>query len=369
MSQNNSTAETLLAKAQTLAMNTLDARQSLSERSQYARLSPSVLMDRGVSSMDRTVQSNILQSALDIYIGHYLLSVMAVTKIGNVSVERILDPFATRRMTQYGVESFTYIDKVTQGHLDFFLPYHQLQDPQKGLVMFDRPVYTVEASPTPSDFGKQASVAVGKIVNVPLYAPDGKLAIEVPVVATLSPRAMPTEFITELFSAFIGKDRSVLGRWHQFWAGDIDAADYFLSLDISRDERRFALKDQDGIYKGMKEAAARNFAAEAVTGDKSANTASAILVVTEATAQRFEAAMRGNLSNTKVRSQMFAALNSTMLIVVNPESELIRLYQRGIPTYGIHSFEDLSKSGSAGSGSNNINDIIKAVKASESFKF
>lgn len=362
--------DTLLKKVEAFAINSSDTRRSLSERSQFARMCPSLLYDRDIGRMDRDVYQNILHTTLDLYIGQYMMVVLSMVKVGNVTVEAILDPMATnRRVIPDFVTESSFKDVVT-GAMVSPSAYHFDQSPTKRLVMYNEPVYTQEAAKDMiGDFGKPTSIAVGKVIHVPIYDNEGKLALTVPVVATLAPRLMDREHISKVFEMFIGNDNTALGRFARFWAGDLDAKDFFLSTDLIRAERKLMLDDTEGFYREAKSGQSRGLLSQFISGKRSLATASAILVVSKATAEMFEAAMKGSLNSPSVRQKMFETLNSAMLIVVNPQTELVKIYQRGVDNYGTHTFGDIAKSGNAGAAGNNINDIIKAVKMSESFNF
>lgn len=349
--------KTLIEVASDFAVNSLDSRESLSEFNKGTQLVPSVLFDRAIMRFDPTFVTGLSQTLLDRYIGHYLMAVSALTKVGDVTVEQLLEPLSTSRSTT--------INDVS-GYRTNLAAAYEWEKPTGKLIDYSAPELTFEASSIDSDLSKPASMAVGKLLAIPLS--NGKNKVTATVMARLNPIVLESDGLVKLLEAFIGNDQSVIGRWHKLWANEISLADYITSKDIIQEERKLELEDKTGMYKNIKDNSRRNFLSTLLSGKKGRNVASSMIILTDDVAERLEMSMRGKFKDMRTREQFFKLTQAFILCVINPGAERIKMYERGDDRSGIFTFDDV-KPAAASASSSSINDIMKAYRAQENMNY
>lgn len=340
------------------AANTLDDRESLTEFSAGSRISPPVLMEKAVSRLDPQVTHSINHVLMAIYIGHYLSVVNRMSKVGNVTAESMLSPlggdskFTERDMLrgELGVESNIDIHALwNENKLDMLAPFEN-----------------VEASMESNfDFSKPASLVAGRTFEVPLI--NGEKTIKIPVTITISPRITEKSGVIDVVAAFLSKDNSYIGRYHRYMAGEFSSfAEYALGLDLVEEDFKLLINDKEGLYEFAKIKSKRGLLSSFLTGKKQMNVASAMMVVMKETASEIETAMRGKLTRERDRQKFFKLTGSMILCVVDPNRELVRIYQRGIDQYGDYTYDDL-KPAATNTNAFDINAVMRAMQAGDPF--
>lgn len=332
-----------------LALEMHDNPESLSEFTQTANVRPMALIEEDLLRMDDDVRNDILQAHLNMYSGWYLMASIHQIKVDGVRVRELLNPLSTnpsiRNSIRISTESRT--DKnvgagLTMDNLGF--------EETKG-----------------SDFNKYNALAVGKTLDVPLTlggGPNekGKSDVTVPVNVTLMPRTADIDFMVELFK-HINKDQGWVERYHQYQAGEIKSlTDYIFALDIIREERKLALKDKDGIYAAGKARRAKGIFTSLLSGKRSINVASNIIIMTKRSSSRLEAVLDGGkLSSYKTRQRFFEETMSTILTVVNPERKVLTVYTRGMENEARWSFSDIKNMGSSPNAGFDMAQVMSSI--------
>lgn len=346
-------AKHLLSLAASFAVNAADDRESLSEFSAGSRLSPPVMIESEIARMDPQTTHSINQVLLSIYCGHYLNAVTRLTKIGNVTVTSLLDPVS-------GGGNVNSADLVRD--------YYGMEtiEPPAAPWESDNMDLTVDYSMEAiQDISKPSSLAVGKQLEVPLVA-EG-VEVKVPVTVTLVPKVLDDDFMVKVLEAFVGRDNSYIGRWHRWRAGEIKSfADYAFGLDLVEEDKKFRLDDKDGIYDLAKSRQEKGLLSSFISGKKQMNIASTMIVMTNRTAERMEAAMRGSFRSPRTRQEFFKHTGSMLLCVVDMNKERVRIYQRGIKDHGIYTYDDLAPA-ATNPGATDINAIVRAYKLGDAF--
>lgn len=346
--------KTLTQLAVDIAQNSMDSRESLSEFNQSIAMDASILFDAAVTRLDPEFQTNLAMTLQDRYICNYLMAVTRLTKIGDMTVEQILEPLSTRRG-----DKFTVSDSATSIRLS---AYGEWNNPTGALLDYSAPEVTHEAGRfIESEMQKPANLAVGKMLIVPLFNDKG-IQFPVPVACRLNPTALKTDYLVDLLQAFVGNDQSVIGRWHKYWANQISLWDYLTNVDITREERRLELQDEDGWYRNMKNNFRNNWISTLLSGNKGQNIASSMVVLTDDSAQRMEKAMRGEFRNMRTREKFFKATGSFMLAIIQPTLERVRIYERGIGDTGIYTFDQVKPASSGNGATADINAMMKAYR-------
>ncbi|QAX96014.1 hypothetical protein [Vibrio phage vB_VmeM-Yong XC32] len=376
----NTPEQTLLNVATTIAgagakaaLNASDSRRSLSEFSQYARMSPPALFEQDISRMDPQVSQSISQLLLALYIGHYLAVVQRVTKIGNVEVMSILDQTSNNRynvhdtidtaVAMLGSDDFC-IDGILGGSVAASKSWDE--DNLDIMADFQEPTRKelIEVSMESIDLSKPANLAVGKVIEVPLDAED---KVKVQVTCTLNPRTLNTRTMLKTLEAFLSRDNSYKGRWHRYMAGEFKSfADYALGVDMIENDLDLLINDKDGQYEMAKIRQKRGLLSSFLSGKKQMNIASSMIVITKRTARQIEGIMNGSLTKERHRHKYFELTGSMLLCVVDQEMELVRIYQRGVEEYGDYSYDQIAPA-ATNPGAMDINAIMRAYKAGEQY--
>lgn len=335
--------------------DTLDQRESLSEFTQAARLSPAVLVDAPFTQLSDDNQNAIMQTILTIVSTHYLQAVALLappdSKLERLTIEQILEPFSqkggnilSKFKDTYGVEGLTFENDGL---------------PSVGLEASDS---------TRGDFDDKATrptnLAAGKVIN--MHLKRGTHDVTVPITVTVSPTVMDTDAIVDI-AAHFGKDNSVMGRYHRYRAGQIKSLlDYAFALDLIEADRKLLLNDKDGFYKDLRSRQNGTTLTSLITGRKPLNVASNVFVISKATSQRLEAALRGNFKRPRTVKKFFETTGSSILVIVDMQRETVKIHQRGIEEAGLYTFKDIQVQGNNTSNVD-INAAFKAMQLADRY--
>jgi hypothetical protein len=334
-----------------------DKRQSLAEFAAVARLTPVVLMEEAIARLEPEVVHSINQVHLSIYSALYLsvLNLQKTNKKG-ITAESIIEPLSDRRSVRSA--SFDVISSLAGpvATESFQSPF--LRD--TGSFMED---FVLESKDAGGAIDKPSSLAIGKVLNVPL----GEGLPDMTVTVMLNPRVIDTAFLVRVLEAYVGKDRSVIGRWHQWRAGEISSfLDYALALDLIEEDRKLRADDKDGFYLAAKNSRLTGMLSQLLTGKKSLNVASNFVLFTKTGMENMERAMRGKFTSANVRQKFFETTGTMIASVVDPIRETVTIYTRGAMEYGIYGFDEL-KPAATNPSHPDINSIMKAYKEGAAF--
>ncbi|AXH70842.1 capsid protein [Vibrio phage BONAISHI] len=356
MSKNVQSPTPLQAYARILKTAT-DSRESLSEFAAQARLTPVAMIDDAVARLDREFVHSINQMHLSMYSALYLsvLGLQNQNKFG-ITATDILDPVSDRRK----VDSWDVIDRLagvaTESADRPFLR-------TTGSFMADVAASRVALEAKGNDVDKPSSLAVGKVLNVPL----GQGLPDMSVTVMLNPRVLDSAFMGKVLDAYVGKPTDLISRWTQWRTGEISSfLDYALCLDMIRQDKQLRLEDKDGFYTAARNSRSSGLLSTLWSGKKSMNIASNFVLLHENTARNLEGNMRGKFSNFKKREDFFKSTGSMICTVVNPTHERITVYTRGIREFGIYDFDEI-KAAATNPGHADVNAIMKAYKEGAAF--
>lgn len=333
-------------------MRAADSRQSLSEFAAVARLTPVVLIEEAAARLEPEVIHSINQVHLSIYSALYMtvLGLQATGKNG-ITAESILEPLSDRRSAAANATALLK-DVAFESTPSSWLR-------ESGSFMQDIAL----ESKGDNQIDKPSNLAVGKVLNVPL----GQGLPDMTVTVMLNPRVMDSAFLIRILEAYVGKDRSVIGRWHAWRAGEIKSfLDYALALDLIEEDRKLRADDKDGFYISAKNARMSGMLSDLLTGKKSVNVASNFVLLTKQGMAEMERAMRGKFSNPRIRQKFFETTGTMIVTVVDPLRETATIYTRGMNEYGIYGFDEL-KPAATNPNHADINAIMKAYKEGAAF--
>lgn len=349
---------TLLDVVQTVRAAS-DSRRSLAENARTARMRPVCLMSNSLARIDTNVVHSINQVHLSMYCAMWL-SVLGIQRAG---AEEILDPLSDRR----GFDSF--VDAAIDEGIRAAMESATSEEPApfevseflKTTGSFGEQI-SMEAR-IDTDIEKPSSLAVGKVIRANL----GKDLEDIMINVVLNPRTIDPQNLARVVEAFIGKDQSIIGRWHRWRAGEIKGFwEYALALDMIEEDRQLRLDDPDGFYNAARNARGRGTLTSLLSGKRSLNVMSNFLMMTKADAAALQGPMRGDVSNFRKREEMFNLTGTMILSVVDPNREVVTMYTKGQREEGIYSYEDLS-SAQKDPNAANIEAIMKAYKEGAAF--
>lgn len=370
------------------AVNATDDRNSITEFTQYAYVTPPALYERALIKLHPEVTQSISQYLLSVYTARYLLAVNRITHISEVNTIAMMnaaqDPGAFRDIIQSTLkQGATWaVNKgsqaVTSGisNVDVRFTrsmYHKRTNDLTNLdMMHDFDEATIQeiqevALEADMDLSKPVNIAVGRQIKVDFSQGDKKY--ELPVVCALFPRVLDPDFYNNLISAFIDHDRGWISRWNQYISGDIKSfTDFALGLDLIQQNRYLTMHDDTGQMNGQNVSAFNAGAVGFLTGQKQMNVASAMLAITDKLARQFEGKLHGKFANPNIRQLFFQHTGSMILCVVNVIEEMVTVYTKGMAQEAIYSFDQLKPITNNASGFD-LNSIMKAYNAGQQYNY
>ena len=327
---------------------------SLPEYTAPTRLSPIVLIDKKMGSVDEQQQRALLQTLLSIYTAQYLQAINISSNVGSVNVIKTLDKFATDRdiLRALGTSSVWSNECFKEDATS--LPKFGTDIP-----------FSLEAGSDKENIKQiqdQVNLAVGKLIEVVIQEGDNKISI--PVQANLIPKSIGSDDIINITS-LNGVDKSLKGRWHQWRSGEIRfVPDYLLALDLIEMDLKALKADPTGTLLQNRSKRTKNILAAISGGQASPNVVSTMMIVTKETAKEMEFQIKGKFSSPRIREQYFKSNMLMTLVVVDPALERFTLHQRGIADSGIYTFQDIKGNDSRANGVD-IDSVLKAYKLGE----
>jgi hypothetical protein len=394
--------------------------ESLVGYAQAGSVEPTCLVDEDLRNND--MLPDTLQLAQSVFGAYYLRAFsMHNISIGNASVSQRLDKFATRRspssslvssIARIGMEEFDE-RLVVDGEV------RELPDDIKSLeeeVLKDAKVVALaqaamESAPSPYtvkgqqpqgkntpqstysvgmnpdafknasdnlgnsnaqtafsksvDVNEPVNLGAGRMINVTIK--DNGREVCVPVLIRMNAFYMAPQPLTHILSAG-SEDISFGARFKKWRHGGIDFwRDVVFCQDLIDAHKNNLKQDKTGIYLQMMQKRAKNGIAAALSGSLSANNASNIIVMSQATADALEMKIFGKLKDFNTRQKLFQAGYGMLMFVIDPRWGRVRMYTRDIPEYTELSERDLK--GANKGGGVDIGDVLTSFRAGQSARF
>lgn len=391
--------------------------ESLVGYAQAGTIEPTCLVDEDLRNSD--MLPDTLQLAQSVFAGYYLRAFsMHNISIGNASVHQRLDKFATRRnpigaavstVASLAMEEFN--DRLVVDGEVRELPdeIKELEDEVKADVEAvakaqtameaqapgaytpkgqqsqgkntPQGSFTVGLSPNAGDelgkrLGNNTSATIGKSVDIsePVNLGTGRLVnvcikdndreVQVPVLIRMNAYYMATQPLVHILGAG-SEDISFGARFKKWRHGGIDFwRDLVMCQDLIDAHKSNLKSDKTGIYLQMMQKRRQNGIAAALSGSLSANNASNIIVMSQATAEALEMKIFGKLKDFNTRQKLFQAGYGMLMFVIDPRWGRVRMYTRDIPEYTELTERDLKASNK--SGGVDIGDVLNAFRAGSS---
>lgn len=365
-----SEVNSLLNVATTTFGRLADERKSYSDFTRAAQLLPLAMFDRKFNLLDDEVKESLLHLGMGVYVGQYLQFIQLFHTIGNVTVEQILQPTvdsglsANRSLRRLGGLEDRWDNWSPEGSSLFGLEGAQTKQKDKGEVGGKGGAKQNGGPKIDSDFSRPSNLAIGKIVNVPLM--NGEKSVTIPTTVRLMPRQMSEDHMADVLHAFIGRDNSITGRWHQLRADQISMADWLTGKDLAQESRRLRLKDKDRTYALMRDRQTRGKLIRVASGKVDLEAASNLCFMSDSTAAKMEAAMGGRFANSTTRRRFFDGTGIMALFIYDNTDQTVKMYQSSIEGVAVFTFRQIKPIGKD-KGAVDINEVLKAYNAGQSF--
>ena len=342
--------------------------KSLGEYTASSRLTPMVLIDKRLLTLDHKQLNGLMQTMLSVYSAYYLQAVNMAMRIGDVSVMRILDQFSTDRSLINAAGASAWLSNESIDDTKYLLPllsniglegsfgdngWGSFDD---GLNKNDSKIDNDKAIHNITD---ESNLVVGKIIDVKLVS--GEHHTTIPVTVTLSPKGIePEDFLN--ISRANGSDTSWTARWHMWRSGEIKfVKDFLLVQDIIEADKKALLADKTHTLLTTRSRRTKGVLAAIISGHASPNAVSTMILISKQTAHDLELILKGSLKSPHVRSVYFESTSAMMLVVVDPKMERFIMYQRGIADYKEYTLDDVKGNAKSTNGLN-VTDIMQAYK-------
>lgn len=301
--------------------------KSLIDYTKSTRSEPITLLDRDLLAFDPL--SDILQATVNVYSGFYLQGIAIAVNVGRVDVIRLLDKVNPAR------------DPVEAGGLwiesgfsseSYLLPAFNIQAAKPSLESFR----DVEDDAVSARFDKHSidmagaasSLSVGKLFNVEIESDGQKASIPVSVRLIVSP--LSSDILNNILG-HASKDNSIVERFYGVRSGRLKFInDGIFAMDIIREHRKTLMKDSSNQYQAILKRANQNRLSGMLSLNPSVATASNIAVISKANARSLEGQIKGKLSDYKVRQRIFDNTYLMIMLVIDPDFNMVTFYYNGI---------------------------------------
>jgi hypothetical protein len=342
---------------------------SLVEFTQSARVEPLCILGSDVVNLE--FMPLVMQSLQSIFTGYYLQAIALTTQVNSVKVIKVLDKLNPNRtadlssMLSNAFESFKEANKKVLPNWRLATESYKWRLPTtKNLPAVESELLALGAvSNTQKVISELANLSVGKMVDVRISGEDGG-KMSIPISIRLIANRMPEPTLVHLMSLG-SNDSSFKERYHAWRAGRLSfVKDLILCQDIITAHKKALMTDKDGVYSEIINRVNKNKIVSMQSGDVSLASASNLFVISQNTAEAIEQKLYGKLSNPKVREKIFNTTYAMIIVVVDPYTEKVTFYHRGIAAASTMSVGDL-KVANKGSGPD-VSEIMKAFMAGSS---
>jgi hypothetical protein len=212
------------------------------------------------------------------------------------------------------------------------------------------------------DISDPVNLGVGRMINVTIK--DNDREVTVPVLIRMNAVYMATAPLVHILGAG-SEDISFGARFKKWKLGGIDFwRDLVFCQDLIDSHKANLKADKTGIYLQMMQKRRQNGIAAAVSASMSANNASNIIIMSQASAEALEMKIFGKLKDFNTRQKLFQQGYGMLLFVVDKQWGRVRMYTRDIPEYTELSERDLK--GANKGGGVDIGDVLTAFRAGSS---
>ncbi|MDH2154359.1 hypothetical protein [Stenotrophomonas sp. GD03657] len=222
------------------------------------------------------------------------------------------------------------------------------------------------------DISQSAPLSVGKLLEVTLIDGEGEKSkkLTIPVSVRLLATPVNSSVLAHILSEG-GRNITWKERWMSFKAGELEFwRDLVLATDLVDEHRQVLLKDKSGAYKEILARRRGNATKAVMSATPSLATASNLMVISTSVARDVERKVVGKLSDPAVRAKIFKMSYLMILVVIDPDNEMVTFYHRGIALPSIMSVKDVKVSNKSNGGSGpDIGDILQKLLSGKPASF
>lgn len=209
------------------------------------------------------------------------------------------------------------------------------------------------------DINDPVNLGVGRLVNVTIKENDCE--VTVPVLIRVNAMYMATAPLVHILASG-SEDISFGARFKKWRLGGIDFwRDLMFCQDLIDEHKKNLKADKTGIYLQLMQKRRQNSLAAAVSMSLSANNASNIIIMSQASAEALEMKIYGKLKDFNTRQKLFQQGYGMLMFIVDKQWGRVRMYTRDIPEYTELSERDLKASNKGGGV--DIGDVLNAFRA------
>lgn len=342
---------------------------SLVQFTQSARVEPLCILGSDVVNLE--FMPLVMQSLQSIFTGYYLQAIALTTQVNSVKVVKVLDKLNPSRNADLSSMFSKAFESFKENNKKVFTDWRLASESYKWRLPTTKNVPALEsemlalegATDTQKAINELVNLSVGKMIDVQISGEEGT-KMSIPISIRLIANRMPEPSLVHLMS-LSSADTSFKERYHAWRAGRLSfVKDLILCQDIITAHKKALINDKDGVYSEIINRVNQNKIVSMQSGDVSLASASNLFVISQNTAEAIEQKLYGKLSNPKVREKIFNTTYAMIIVVVDPYTEKVTFYHRGIATASTMSVGDL-KIANKGSGPD-VSEIMKAYMAGSS---
>ena len=360
----------------------LTGTNSLTKLTKGARVEPITIVSKDLMTADFI--SDVLNNALNLFIGYYSQAVSMMTEVSGIRVARVLDKLNPNRDIYTALASLeSHTDKDIVDHLVHFslenyeyrLPSTLNQKALKEQLMV--PSLEAEENEEISEEDKNkknknkaelkesslkkvyesGNLMVGKSVDIKLSV-NGQEA-SLPIIFNLTGVPLPNATVLTMLTSK-SQDRSVKELWHGWRSGRLSFwKDIVLADELVKEHRKALMTDTTGVYEEIFQRARKNGVLGVLSKDASLATASNIFVISSELAEDIEYRLGGRLNDFKFRQRVFDSTFGMFLIIVDRQYERVIIYYNGIKLPTNVSLKDVKGSTKKSGGGEELTDVMK----------
>lgn len=277
---------------------------------------------------------DLMNTLCSVYSGYYLQAVSMLTQIRDVEVVRILDRLnpdrdstgfllAGRMATENAYNrnhSYKY-SLPTARVMAMESDRNHLADPKVDRV-------------AQSALYEASNLAVGKLLNVPISVvtkANEEKTINMPISVRLSPTLVPVETVNYIFTHRSVSPDDWFEKWHAWRAGRIGLIkDAIFSQNMIDEYRRAAIKDRSGTLQEIVRRAANAKTYGVLTNNPSLAVSTNLYILSKSAAMAIEQKTGYKFSSGSGRKKLLEGTYGMIIVVVDPDREMIDFYYRDI---------------------------------------
>lgn len=394
------------AQKTTNAISDMSAN-SLIEYSSAARVEPIVVVDTRLTGYDFT--TDVLKTLNSRFIALYLSAGSMVSDVGRVKTVKALDKINPSRSLSFNLANNILFNAMSTGLEDAeIIPIGVVENPMDGLAepvnnpfenLVQLPTYSAEAlvdlhyheakKPNGNGKGKDgkngngneepeaklpsrytvngaknstdlttvANLSVGQLVTLNIGDGDANRDIQVSIQFT----SYPTDPMTiKRILKWTEKDNRLSARLNAWRAGELDFwRDIVFMRDIYTERLQALMEDRTGLFRLMTSRMNKNILSGILSMTPSVGTISSVMVVAEDTIAEVEDELDATFDDFRTRQNFMNRTGVQFLAVVDPISEMVKIYTYTRPKADVYSVKQLKAASKSAGG--DIAEIVKLL--------